>query len=120
MRTHTPDVNNSMKVIHSSHLLVRAANERRVPAFVATNGCHSLAKIALKVPPVGRNRSVVARTSRCGECISNVKCKPKHQISTMVVCGSYMFEYNLVLVRIWGKIYNKGGGNREGRGAFYV
>jgi hypothetical protein len=30
----------------------------------------SLAKIALKVPHVGRNCSLVARTSRCGECIS--------------------------------------------------
>ena len=28
-----------------------------------------LAKIALKVPPSGRNRSLVARTVRCGECI---------------------------------------------------
>jgi hypothetical protein len=36
-------------------------------------GCNqwlSLAKIALKVPHVGRNCSLVANTSRCGEGIS--------------------------------------------------
>jgi hypothetical protein len=31
----------------------------------------SLAKIALKVPPVDKNRSLVANTSRCGEGISD-------------------------------------------------
>jgi len=36
-------------------------------------GCNqwlSLAKIALKVPPAGRNRSLVALTSNCGEDIT--------------------------------------------------
>jgi hypothetical protein len=50
------------------HLLVWVTNEWRVPA----TGCNqwlSLAKIPLKVPPAGRNRSLVACTSRCGECI---------------------------------------------------
>ena len=35
-------------------------------------GCNqwlSLAKLALKVPLAGRSRSLVARTSKCGECI---------------------------------------------------
>ena len=27
--------------------------------------------------------------------ISNIKYKLKHQISTMVICGSYMFEANV-------------------------
>ena len=26
--------------------------------------------------------------------VSNTKCKLEHQISTMVICGSYMFEFN--------------------------
>ena len=30
----------------------------------------SLAKIALKVPPAGRNRSLVADTNMCGECVN--------------------------------------------------
>ena len=41
----------------------------RVLALVATNGSHWMAKIALKVSHVGRNRSLVANTSRCGEGI---------------------------------------------------
>jgi hypothetical protein len=38
-----------------------------------STGCNqwlSLAKIALKVPTACRNHSLVARTSRCGECIN--------------------------------------------------
>ena len=27
--------------------------------------------------------------------VSNIKCKPKHQISTMIICGSYMFEFSV-------------------------
>ena len=41
-------------------------------------GCNqwlSLAKIALKVPPAGRNRSLVASTNRCGEGISFKPCR---------------------------------------------
>ena len=34
---------------------------------IGCNQCLSLAKIALKVPPVGRNCSLVASTSMCGE-----------------------------------------------------
>jgi hypothetical protein len=50
-------------VIPSPHLLVLATSERRVPTRL------SLAKIALKMPLAGRNRSLVANTSRCGEDI---------------------------------------------------
>ena len=65
----------SVKLIHSPHLLVRATSERRVPALVATNGSHT--KIALKVPPAGRNRSLVACTSRCGEFIRGWRQLPE-------------------------------------------
>ena len=44
-------------------------------------GCNqwlSLAKITLKVPHAGRNRSLVVRTSRCGKCIS-LLCESKEQ-----------------------------------------
>ena len=27
--------------------------------------------------------------------VSNIKCKLKHRISTMVICGSYMFEFSV-------------------------
>jgi hypothetical protein len=27
--------------------------------------------------------------------VSNIKCKLKPQISTMVICGSYMFEFSV-------------------------
>jgi hypothetical protein len=27
--------------------------------------------------------------------VSNIKCKLKHQISTMGICGSYMFEFSI-------------------------
>jgi hypothetical protein len=27
--------------------------------------------------------------------VSNIKCKLKHYISTMVICGCYMFEFNV-------------------------
>jgi hypothetical protein len=40
---------------------------------ITSIGCNqwlSLAKIALKVPLVGRNCSLVTHTSKCGECIS--------------------------------------------------
>ena len=26
---------------------------------------------------------------------SNIKCKLKHKISTMVICGIYMFEFSI-------------------------
>jgi hypothetical protein len=48
-------------------------------------GCNqwlSLAKIALKVPRADRNRSLVARTSRCGECISRGS-----RISALMACA---------------------------------
>jgi hypothetical protein len=52
----------SRTLIPSPHLLVLTTIERRVPTVL------SLAKIALKVPLAGRNRSLV--TNRCGEGIS--------------------------------------------------
>ena len=27
--------------------------------------------------------------------VSNIKCKFKHRISTLVICGSYMFEFSV-------------------------
>jgi hypothetical protein len=53
--------------------------------------------------------------------VSNIKCKLKHYISTMVICGSYMHEFrvskdmrekNLTMIK------EKGRGSREGGGAF--
>ena len=38
-----------------------------------SNGCNqwlSLAKIVLRLPSTSRNRSLVARTNMCGECIN--------------------------------------------------
>jgi len=46
-------------------------------------GCNqwlSLAKLALEVPHAGRNRSLVARSNRCGECIKTSTFKPCHLI----------------------------------------
>ena len=44
--------------------------------------------------------------------------KLKHLISTsMVTCGSYMFEFS-VSKDMKKKGYNKGGGSREGSGRF--
>jgi hypothetical protein len=40
----------------------------------------SLAKIALKMPHAGRNRSLVARTNKCGECISYLHLKRKKRV----------------------------------------
>jgi hypothetical protein len=52
---------------------------------------------------------------------SNIKCKLKHYISTMVICGSYMHEFS-VSKDTRGKnlttIKEKGCGSREGGGAF--
>jgi hypothetical protein len=51
-----------------------------------SSGCNqwlSLAKIALKVPPTGKNRSMVACTSRCGECIT---CEGRQPHSALVSC----------------------------------
>jgi hypothetical protein len=27
--------------------------------------------------------------------VSNIKCKLKHEISTMVICGGYIFEFSV-------------------------
>ena len=27
--------------------------------------------------------------------VGNIKCKLKHKISTIVICGSYMFEFSV-------------------------
>ena len=51
-------------LIAHPHLLVRATSERWVPTPVATNGWLSLAKSILKVALVGRNRSMVTRTTK--------------------------------------------------------
>ena len=32
---------------------------------------------------------------RIHQMSSNIKCKLKHEISTMVICGAYMFKYNV-------------------------
>jgi len=60
---------NIPQVIPSPRLLVLATSE---PESTIT-GCNqwlALAKIALKVPHAGRNRSLVANTNMCGEGIS--------------------------------------------------
>jgi hypothetical protein len=48
--------------------------------------------------------------------ISNIKCKLKHLTSTMVICGSYMFECSVG--KDMKNIYIKGGDGREGRNTF--
>ena len=44
--------------------------------------------------------------------ILNIKCKLQHLIPTMVICGSYVFKFNVSSdMKKW---HNKGGGCREG------
>ena len=55
-----------------------------------STGCNqflSLAKVALKVPPNGRNRSLVARTSRCGECVSILRSFITLPSVQLLLCG---------------------------------
>ena len=56
-------------IIAHPHILVWATSERWVPTLVATSGSHWLKQL-WKWPPVGRSRSLVARTSMCGWAIS--------------------------------------------------
>ena len=49
--------------------------------------------------------------------VRNIKYKLKHYISTMVIRGSYMFEFS-ICKEMKKYIYNKGGGSREGSGKF--
>jgi hypothetical protein len=50
---------------------------------------------------------------------SNITCKLRHKISTMVICGSYMFEFSVSKdMKERKKRYNKGGDNRKGSGTF--
>ena len=49
--------------------------------------------------------------------VSNIKCKLKHYISTVVICESYMFEFNNN--KKIKKEYNKGGGSKESSGTLY-
>ena len=49
--------------------------------------------------------------------VGNIKCKLKHQISTMVICRSYRFEFSIS--KDMEKGYNKGGGNRQGSNPFF-
>ena len=62
------EVTNLLQLIAHPHILVRATNERWELALVATSGSHwlSLVEPTLKVAPVGRNRSLIARTNVCG------------------------------------------------------
>ena len=53
-------------LIAHPHLLVWVIIERRVPTLVATSGCHWLNKVS----PTGGNRSLVARTNKCGWAIT--------------------------------------------------
>ena len=64
-------------LIHSPHLLVWATNEWRVRSSTSCNHWLSLAKIALKVCHAGRNHSLVANTSRCGERFASTS-SPTH------------------------------------------
>ena len=47
--------------------------------------------------------------------VSNIKCKLKHQVSTMVICGSYVFEFS-VSKDMKSMPHMKEGGIREGSG----
>ena len=48
--------------------------------------------------------------------VSNITCKLEQLISTMVICGSCMFEFSVS--KNVEKGYNKGGDNKEGNGTF--
>ena len=61
-------------LIAHPHLLMWANNERWVPTLAATNQWFSMINLILKVVPIGRNRSLVANTSKCGWAISCI-CK---------------------------------------------
>ena len=50
--------------------------------------------------------------------VSNIECELKHERSTMVICGSYMFEFCNSKDMKERKGYNKGRGNWEGGGTF--
>jgi hypothetical protein len=51
---------------------VGVGHQRMESTSIGCNQWLSLAKITLKVPHAGRNRSLVANTNRCGEGISGV------------------------------------------------
>ena len=49
--------------------------------------------------------------------VRNIKCKFKHQMLTIVTCGSYMLEFS-VSRDMKSMVHKKGGGSREGSGTF--
>jgi len=49
--------------------------------------------------------------------VSNIKCKPKHSISTMVICGRYMFEFTITK-DMKSMLPRKGGASRESSDTF--
>jgi hypothetical protein len=71
--------------IPSPHLLVLATSERSTSTVC--NHWLSLAKIALKVPLAGRNRSLVADTIRFGKGKSRARVGMAHSIQKLsLVC----------------------------------
>ena len=49
---------------------------------------------------------------------SNIKCKLERYKSTMVICGSYMFECSASKDMKSSMLHMKGGGSREGSDTF--
>ena len=49
--------------------------------------------------------------------VSNMKCKLKQEISTLVICGSCMFEFS-VSKDMKSMFHRKRGDNREGSDTF--
>jgi hypothetical protein len=83
-----------MVILWESHPLPQSGNATSCAKWPCTIiGCNqwlSLDKIALKVSHVGRNRSLVARTNRCGECDELL-----HLQQYLRICGLHGRSYNL-------------------------
>ena len=81
-------------LIPSPHLLVHAGHLWTESTNTGCNQWLSLAKIALKVPHAGRNRSLVANTNRCGEGISlhYIFYGPGNKVRIMGPLFPYLFS----------------------------
>ena len=72
--------------IESPPTLIGVGHQWTENTKIGRNQWLTLAKIATKVPHAGRNRSLVARTSRCGECMSS-HCLAVEYVTLNVIKG---------------------------------
>ena len=104
--TSTTAHSHHLDAINSPTTLIGAGHQRTVSTITGYKQWFSLTKSTLNVTLVGRNRSLMARTSKCGWAISSMKQR-------MGRTGCYLQMNRLKFIKTSGKLPNIDKESRE-------